>query len=133
MEIVLFQYIYYHSENKLALLSDSPLIICLVKKFILISLWTSTKSMELGIGSISVTATYPQKSVLPIKVPIPISYSAKLKTSSMPTQKNYYSRSVIQVVMVKKPSMVNSMMLNFPMVMVLIYLIPTISSKPSKL
>jgi hypothetical protein len=71
--------------------------------------------------------------VLPIKVPIPISYSAKLKTSSMPTQKNYYSRSVIQVVMVKKPSMVNSMMLNFPMVMVPIYLIPTISSKPSKL
>jgi hypothetical protein len=128
MEIVLFQYIYYHSETKLALLSDLPLILCLVKQFILTSQWTSMKSTELGIGFISVTATYPQKSVLPIKVPIPISNSAKLKTSSIPTQKNYYSKLVTQVEMVKKPSMVNSMMLDLPMVMVPIYLIPPISS-----
>lgn len=71
-KIELLLCISYHSENKLALLSDSRLIIWMVPKNTSILKLMLTRSMVLGIGSISVIVILNNQLWLPIKVLDPI-------------------------------------------------------------
>lgn len=128
-KIKLFLCISYHSENKLALLSDSRLIIWMETKNTSTLKLMSKKSMVLGIGSISVTAILILKSWLPIKGLDPIWKPLSDQTFLITYQLPLLSKLVTQVVTILL--MVITMLSNLDMGMVLswdLFLISTLTS-----